>query len=365
MVDVPSDTGAVPAEALYPLDTDANFTMNSNFLQRVKTLLPPASPIRAAASPQLQASHYAAGPCARHTCHHCATTSDGPGYHNRQTALATKICSLLRSLSPSTYDEVAPKIEYWIEYVITEQFTTIDDLVERVSSVAWSAGSQSDISRFLKEFRDSPHRSEPMKSFVDQLCTYVLRWFAISAAEDLQTSSDVDDSSVTSGGWSGFTSAASFVGHLIERGLLGHDLVGRHLIKPLITHHSYDHYRARAIYELFVAAGSTLLQGLLEPGDVQVCFERLATLGDTFLQDDSHHARLQVCSQILHTLGGAEVLNTPGRGAELYAGKLNVWCGSRIDGPHYDLTYAPGISRDTCCMVAAQGRGRTKGCRGT
>jgi hypothetical protein len=293
---------------------------------------------------------------------------DGPGYHNRQSVLAAKICSLLRSLSPSTYNEIAPTIEYWIEYGITEQFTTIDDLVERVSPVAWSVGSYSDILRFLKEFREAPHRSEFTRSFVDQFCTHVLRWFAIAAAEDLSTYSYSGSSvagGVAPGGWCGFACAASFVGHLIEYGLIGHDLVQRHLVKPLITHRGFDHCRARAIYELFVTAGNTLLQGLLEPGDVQVCFERLATLGDTFLQDDSHHARLQVCSQILHTLGGAEVLDTPGRGAELYAAKLNVWCGSRTDVSHYDLTCAPGISRDTCCMAAAQGRGKTKGCCGT
>jgi hypothetical protein len=65
-----------------------------------------------------------------------ATMPDGPGYHNRQLALAAKIRALLCSLSPSTYEEIAPNIEYWIEYGITEQFTTIDDLVERVSSVS-------------------------------------------------------------------------------------------------------------------------------------------------------------------------------------------------------------------------------------
>jgi hypothetical protein len=53
-----------------------------------------------------------------------------PGYHNHQPALVAKICNLLYSLNPSTYGEIALKIEYWIEYVITEQFTTTDDLVE-------------------------------------------------------------------------------------------------------------------------------------------------------------------------------------------------------------------------------------------
>jgi hypothetical protein len=261
---------------------------------------------------------------------------DGPGYHNRQHALATKICSLLSSLNSSTYDEIAPKIEYWIEYVITEQFTTISDLVERVSSVAWGVGSYFDISRFLKEFRDAPHRSESMRSFVDQLCTHVLRWFAIAATEDL--SNCWNNSSVTNGGWGSFACAASFVGFLAQCGLISHDLVRRHLVKPLITHHGYDHYRARAIYELFAPAGNVLLQGLLEPRDVQVCFERLDTLGETFLEDGSDHPAFQVYSQILCTLGGVGILDTLDEGAELYSAKLDVRCDSRIDALHYNLT---------------------------
>jgi hypothetical protein len=83
--------------------------------------------------------------------------SSGPGYHNRHPVLAANICNLFYSLDSSTYGEIAPKIEYWIEYVITEEFTTIDDLVERVSSVAWGeCASLLDVSRFLKEFRDAP-----------------------------------------------------------------------------------------------------------------------------------------------------------------------------------------------------------------
>jgi len=97
--------------------------------------------------------------------------TDGPSHHNRQLVLSMNINSLLYSLCPSRYDEVAPRIEY----VITEQFTTIDDLVERVSPVAWPGScSHSDISWFLKEFRDAPHRSNGAKSFVDELCLRVL-----------------------------------------------------------------------------------------------------------------------------------------------------------------------------------------------
>ena len=289
---------------------------------------------------------------------------DGPGYHNRQPILAAKICSLLSSLSPSTYDEIAPKIGYWIEYVIAEQFMTIDDLVERVSSVAWGGGPYSDISRFLKEFRDAPHRSEPMRSFVDQLCTHVLRWFAMAAAEDLSASSIANASSTANGGWSGFARAASFVGHLIECGLISHDLVRRHLIKPLISHYDYDHYRARAIYELFAVPGNALLQGLLEPGDVRVCFERLDMLGNIFHQQHSQFGDCLAYYQIFCTLSGAGGLQSVEEGVELYKAKLNVRCDYHLGESHYDLTCVPGTSRDPCCLVAAQGRGRARRCRG-
>jgi len=79
----------------------------------------------------------------------------------------------------------------------------------------------------------------------------------------------------------GLVWAASFVGHLIECGLLDHDLVRSHLIKPLIAHDyaSTDgvgrSFRALAIYQLFAAARDTLLQGLLEPEDVGACFKTL------------------------------------------------------------------------------------------
>ena len=254
------------------------------------------------------------------------TTVPEPGYHNRQPVLATKICHLLRSLSPPTYDEIAPKIEYWIEYGITEQFTTTDDLVERLSFVAWDCDEPRHIVRFFKEFRDASHRSERMRSFVDDLTIHVLRWFAIAAADNFafgyaytynygyrtnyHRSYDYNfnwDVPVTpGGGWSGFPRAASFVGHLIECGLLDHDLVRRHIIKPLITHLGYNNSRAEAIYNLFVVAGNTLLQGLLEPGDVQVCFETLGTY----------------CART----GGPE------------AAKLNVRCDSRLNPLHCNLT---------------------------
>jgi hypothetical protein len=301
------------------------------------------------------APHDVVGSRTCHTSHHCATMPNGPGYHNRQPALAAKIRNLLRSLSPSTYNEVAPKIEYWIEYVIAEEFTTIDDLVEQVSPVAWGVGSYSDISRFLKEFRDTPRRSESMRSFVDQLCTYVLRWFAIAAAEDIPTSSNADDSSVTTGGWSGFARAASFVGHLIECGLISHDLARRHLVKPLITHFSYDHYRARAIYELFNVPGNSLLQGLLDPGDVQVCFKMLDILGNISHQRHSKFGDTQACHQIFYTLSGAVPLQTIDEGAKLYTAKLNVRCDPHLDESYYDLTCVPGTSRDPCSVVVAQG----------
>ena len=209
-------------------------------------------------------------------------SSDEPGYHNCKAVLATNICNLLCSLGPSTYDKIAPKIEYWIEYSLTEQFTTIDDLAERVSSVAWREHSpRSHISRFLKEFREGSHCSEQARSFIDKLCFHILRWFAVASAEDLLA--DSSKALVSKGGGYGFLRAASFVGLLIRHDLLSRELVRRHLSKPLTTHHYNDDnvakqaVRAKAIYNLFTLAEYTLLQGFLEPEDVQVCFEILET----------------------------------------------------------------------------------------
>jgi len=253
--------------------------------------------------------------------------SNGYDDDNLQPVLAQKICNLLYDLGPSTYDEIAPKVEYWIEYVLAEHFTTTDGLVQRVSPMAWdSRGSHSDISRFLKEFRDAPHRSEQARSFVDKLCPLVLRWFAIASVENLRMGDHW--SNVATFGGNTFIRAASFVGHLIESGLLGHDLVRRHLVKPLIAHHYTDDngpgkaVRANAIYQLLIAAGNTLLQGVLEPGDVQVCFKTLD--GQT-------------------AIGGI---------AGLDVARLNVRCDSRPDALHWDLTCVLGTSRDSCCMVA-------------
>jgi len=203
--------------------------------------------------------------------------SKQPGFHNRQLHITSKIRTLLIFLTnnPTEYDKIAPKIEYWIEYVLRERFTTIDELVEGVSYVAWDqGGSYVSVGRFLKEFYDAPHRFERARSFVNRLCEHVLRWFATAAAED-SLSGNIH--SIASGGGSGFMRAASFVGYLIERGLLSHDLVRQHLVKPLISHHDDNNYRINAIYQLFLAAGGTLLRGLLESEDVQVCLEILTT----------------------------------------------------------------------------------------
>jgi hypothetical protein len=206
--------------------------------------------------------------------------SNEPVSHHRQRVLAGKVLNLFSSLDPSTYNEIAPKVEYWIEYALTAQFMPTEDLVERISPVAWGGGSQSHISRFLKGFRDAPHRSERMRSFVDQLCIYVLQWFAVASADSLW----VDDSwkriRVPSNEGHNLVRAASFAGHLIECGLLSRELVRWNLVKPLTSHHSGNIVEqaiwANAIYQLFTA-GNALLQGFLEPEDVQICFERLET----------------------------------------------------------------------------------------
>jgi len=212
-----------------------------------------------------------------------------PGYHYRGIAIAAKICGLLRALKLSTYDEISPKIEYWIEHALTEQFIDPNDLVERLSPLAWDDnGSETNaaVARFLKDFHDAPHRSEQSRSFVDGLCSRVLWWFTAASAEDLLGYSDDRRrlNRVTPSGGEGFVRAASFLGYLIDQGLLAHELVRRHLVKPLISHHYTDQgnvqnksFRTMAIYQLLVTAGNTLLQGLLGPEDVQACFETLGS----------------------------------------------------------------------------------------
>ena len=242
--------------------------------------------------------------------------SDRYEYRNRKVVLAARINNLLCDLGPSTYDEIAPGIEYWIEYALAEQLMTVNDLVEQVSSVAWdNRGSYLDISRFLKEFREAPHRPEQARSFVDELCLHVLRWFAVASANDF----GVGRLPISNGGGPGFIRAASFVGHLIKRGFFGRELVRRHL-KSLMTNHYNNNagaIRANAIYELFTAADNTLLQGLLEPEDVQVCFERLET-------------RIS-----LGNISGLITFSTEG---------LNVRCGFCFDICHQNLTYGLGTS---------------------
>lgn len=209
------------------------------------------------------------------------------GYHIRQSYINSKIRSLLTSLTkePSEYEETALKIEYWIEYVLCENFSTVDELVEGVSSVAWDEGTScpASIGKFLKEFHDAPHRSEKTRGFVTKMCSHVLRWFTIAAVEDFW-GRDNNLSHILGCRPYGFIRGASFIGYLIEWGLLSHGLAKWHITKSLTNHHDNDRHvkspgatRANAIYQLFTAAGNTLLQGFLEPVDVQVCLDILDT----------------------------------------------------------------------------------------
>jgi len=223
-----------------------------------------------------------------------------PGYHRRGEIIGPKIYSLLSQLSPSTYSETTPIIEYWIEYALTGQSITADDLVKRLSLLIWEfRPSNVEIARFLKEFHDSPHRSEQAKSFVDEFCSHILLWFAAASLEDIIMCPDrwyTGYPRVVRNGATGFIQAASFVGCIIEHGLLSHELVRQHLVKPLINHH-YTHddinetgkaVRANALYRLFAVAGKTLLQGLLETNDVVACLavlEGISRQGPTWIKD--------------------------------------------------------------------------------
>ena len=60
-----------------------------------------------------------------------------PGDHNCKTALGDSVGGLLYLLRPSTYDKMTPKIEFWIEYIIKEGFSTPKDLAEQLSDIAW------------------------------------------------------------------------------------------------------------------------------------------------------------------------------------------------------------------------------------
>ena len=81
------------------------------------------------------------------------------GYRYGEYDTTMKISSLLVSLcrEPSEYDKIIPKLEFWIEYVLREGLTKVNELVGIVSRVAWEGGdSYTNIARFLKEFRDAP-----------------------------------------------------------------------------------------------------------------------------------------------------------------------------------------------------------------
>jgi hypothetical protein len=228
------------------------------------------------------------------------TISNMSGPNGHGNLISLKIRSLLTTLTiePSDYDRIAPKIEYWIEYVLRAHFTTADELVEGVSCMAWEDGdSYASVARFFREFHDAPHRSEQARTFVTQLSSYVLRWFAIASVESLSMTRS--NTQIANGGGIGFTRAASFVGHLIDHGLLGQELVRQHLIKPLVNHyyyasqkHNWEPARVNAIYQLFIAAGDALLQGLLEAEDVRLCFETLDAQGENIVGCDA--ARVKV-----------------------------------------------------------------------
>ena len=204
------------------------------------------------------------------------------GYDSCKDVLVSNVSRMLCFLYPSTYDELAPKIEYWIEYIITEQFATPKDLAEQLSIIAWDCPDHdAGFPRFLKEFRDAPNRSESMISFVDELCLRVLRWFASASADSFRMDDD-DSGLVPRGGGNGFVRAASFLGRLVKHGLLSRELFRWHVVKPLTLYvkdrpHLSLAIRASAIYKLFAVAGDVLLQGLLETGDVRACLKTLDT----------------------------------------------------------------------------------------
>lgn len=157
--------------------------------------------------------------------------------------------------------------------------TTVE-LADRLTSVTWdSRGSKPDISRFLKEFRG---RSEQASAFIDKLCLSILQWFSVASSEVIWGGNWFKSLASENGG-TGLLTAASFAGHLIECGLIDHELVRRYIIKPLTTHYynksdfKKQTPRAHTLYMLFTTAGTTLLRGFLEPEEVQECFDKFKT----------------------------------------------------------------------------------------
>jgi len=258
-------------------------------------------------------------------------------FQDHGIGVSKQIYSLFSYLDTQTYDKVAPKIEYWTEWALTQRLTTVDKLSEHVSTLPWTSHpSPASCARFLKEFRDSPGRSDQAKSFVNDLSTRVFWWFAAASAEDLGMNEN--GGAVARNGGRGFIEVASFVGHLIECDLLDHKLVRLHLIKPLTTHYYPQHGKPRetvrinAICRLFAVAGGTLVQGLLEPEDVQACFKILETQ-----------------------------LSKHGTTAGLSRTKLEVQYATHSDASCRNLlTRAPGTSQAPCYVVALEIRGRTK-----
>lgn len=229
-----------------------------------------------------------------------ARMSNRPGLHNRKDPILARIRSLLLSLTtePAEYAQIAPKIEFWIEYVLRENFATVEELVEGLSYVAWEdGGCYANVAQFFKEFRDASHRSEPARSFVTKLCAHIIRWFAIAAVESLPPGWS-NGSSIASGGGNGFIRAASFVGHLIKYDLLNQEIVRQYLMKPLTNHYDgrnkprWEFVRASAVYQLFIAAGDTLFEGLFEADDIRLGFEMLGTQSGTIEGYDTSRVKV-------------------------------------------------------------------------
>ena len=213
-------------------------------------------------------------------------------YHNCGISVSGKIYDIFRQLNPQTCGDLTPRIESWIEVALTQELTTVDELIVRVSNLAWFGpgdGFHSSFARFLKRFRDSSRRSEQARSFVDGVCARLFRWFAAASADDIEMNQTPGNTAQNGG--TGFVEGTSTVGLLIECQLLDHELVRLHLIKRLTHHYPYPPgsartVRASAIYRLFAVAGNTLLRGLLELEDVQVCFEMLETQLSSSIQTD-------------------------------------------------------------------------------
>ena len=103
-------------------------------------------------------------PRAPHNRRGCNITPAVPercGYDHYKDPLIANVRGFLSFLHPSTYHEMTPKIEFWIETIIKEGFLTAKGLAEQFSEIAWwNDDRNAEIPWLLKEFCDAVEQAQ-------------------------------------------------------------------------------------------------------------------------------------------------------------------------------------------------------------